>query len=476
MLGHVIDVSGQNVITINPSNPPPPMNPLPIAKRFERWYIDILGPLFKTKEGCEYILLCVDAGTRWVEAFPLKSQTAVETARVLYKEIFTRYGAPKVLFSDRGRNFMSKLVNALCELFDIKQHHTSAYHPNTNGLVERQNSTVASSLRTYCSGAQEKWTEVLPGVLRGHRKSPSSHSNDYSPYYLLFGEEMRMPFDVSLEPKDNLNRDAKDHINELIDQLKVTNEIVKNNIQWHQQQNKERHELRVKLPDFKLGDKVLIKVNKVPKGQSSKLYDKAEGPYQIIELGPNFTYKLKRCSDNKVNASYMNATKLKMYHDPDIHRAHFHADTQNEQDMATPTQQAADDNHNAQQQNLDQQPDTQKQDPQIHAPNTDVHTPPAHNDPVPPLDIPHHQDHTTNTPTTPAPPTPTLHDPNKKWKLNRLLAGRYKHGRREIRVEWENSSRTWEPDSSFDREMLEEIDKKFTKHGKRRRTCFKHKY
>lgn len=100
------------------------------------------------------------------------------------------------------------------------------YHPNTNGLVERQNSTVASSLRTYCSGAQEKWTEVLPGVLMGHRKSPSSHSTEYSPYYLLFGEEMRMPFDVSLEPKDNLNRDAKDHISELIDQLKVTNEIV----------------------------------------------------------------------------------------------------------------------------------------------------------------------------------------------------------------------------------------------------------
>lgn len=73
-----------------------------------------------------------------------------------------------------------------------------------------------------------------------------------------------MPFDVSLEPKDNLNRDAKDYISELIDQLKVTNEIVKNNIQWHQQQNKERHDLRVKLPDIKLGDKVLIKVNKVP--------------------------------------------------------------------------------------------------------------------------------------------------------------------------------------------------------------------
>lgn len=169
----------------------------------------------------------------------------------------------------------------------------------------------------------------------------------------------------------------------------------------------------------------------------------------------------------------MNATNLKMYHDPDIHRAHLHADIQIQQNIAAPTQQAPDDNHNhAQHQNLDQQPATQGQDSQTH-----VHTPPAHNDPTPPVDVPHHQKHTANTPTVPAPHTPpTLHDSNKKWKLNRLLAGRYKHGRREIRVEWENGSRTWEPDSSFDREMLEEIDKKFTKHGKRRKTCFKHKY
>lgn len=161
------------------------MNPLTIAKRFERWHIDILGPLYKTKEGFEYILLCVDAGTRWVEAFPLKTQSALETAKVLYREIFSRYGAPKVLFSDRGRNFMSKLVNALCEILDIK-HHTSAYHPNTNGLVERQNSTLASSLRTYCGKDQEKWPELLSGILMGFRKSPFSHSTEYSPYYFCY--------------------------------------------------------------------------------------------------------------------------------------------------------------------------------------------------------------------------------------------------------------------------------------------------
>lgn len=128
----------------------PPMQPMPARERFECWQIDILTPLHKSPEGYEYILLCIDAGTHWPEAFPLKSQNAKEVANVLFENIFARYGAPSILFSDRGRNFMSKLINALCEIFDISRHHTSAYHPNTNGLVERQNSVIAQSLRVYC--------------------------------------------------------------------------------------------------------------------------------------------------------------------------------------------------------------------------------------------------------------------------------------------------------------------------------------
>lgn len=51
---------------------------------------------------------------------------------------------------------------------------------------------------------------------------------------------------------------------EFIENLKITNSIVQKIIQWHQQQNKEWHDVRVKVPDFQIGDKVLIKVNKVP--------------------------------------------------------------------------------------------------------------------------------------------------------------------------------------------------------------------
>lgn len=88
--------------------------------------MDILGPLQPTPEGYKYILLVDDIFSRWPEAFPFKSQEAVEIAMTLYREIFTRYGAPHVLVSDRGQNFLSKIVQALCELFSVQSHHTSS--------------------------------------------------------------------------------------------------------------------------------------------------------------------------------------------------------------------------------------------------------------------------------------------------------------------------------------------------------------
>lgn len=115
---------------------------LPAAKRFDRWHIDILGPLFKNKEGYEYILVCIDSLTRWIEAFPVRTQSAKETASVLFREIFCRYGAPRVLFSDRGRNFMSKLhvINALCEC--LKSHSITPQHIIPTQMVWLRDRTV----------------------------------------------------------------------------------------------------------------------------------------------------------------------------------------------------------------------------------------------------------------------------------------------------------------------------------------------
>ena len=113
--------------------------------------MDILAGVPKTKEGFQYILLLTNSFSHWAEAFPLKTQDAQEIADILYSVIFTRYGTCRSLVSDRGQIFLSKVVSMLCKLFNVTRHHTSSYHPQSNVACERLNSTIAQSLRAYCS-------------------------------------------------------------------------------------------------------------------------------------------------------------------------------------------------------------------------------------------------------------------------------------------------------------------------------------
>ena len=131
-----------------------PLNPLPVATVFERPHIDLVGPLPKTTAGHEHILVCVDSFSRWVEAFPLHDQSAISIARVLHDEIFCRFGAPVSIVTDRGWNFLSKLVNAVCEIYQVSRHMTASYNPRANGCVERQNASIAQTIRMNISKDQ----------------------------------------------------------------------------------------------------------------------------------------------------------------------------------------------------------------------------------------------------------------------------------------------------------------------------------
>ena len=106
-------------------------------KIWERIAMDIVGPISESEKGYKYILVVSDYATRYVITTPMVNQTAETVARHLINEIFTRFGAPKIILSDQGTNFQSKLVKSISELFNIKQTCTTPYHPQTDGLVER---------------------------------------------------------------------------------------------------------------------------------------------------------------------------------------------------------------------------------------------------------------------------------------------------------------------------------------------------
>lgn len=89
----------------------PTITPMPIT---ENTVFTILGPLTPSQDGHKYILLFVCAFSKWVEMVPLKDTTATTTAWHLYERIISRYGGPDHLLSDRGQNFLSKVVTEVC--------------------------------------------------------------------------------------------------------------------------------------------------------------------------------------------------------------------------------------------------------------------------------------------------------------------------------------------------------------------------
>jgi hypothetical protein len=289
---------------------------MPIADLFQRWHIDILGGLPTSKNKYKYVLLVVDSFSKWSEAFPLYTQEATEVASVLFRECICRYGAPNVLVSDRGQNFLSKLVKALCELFQITRYYTSSYRPLMNGSVERMNSVILQSLRLYCTGKQDDWPELLPSIMMAYRMTPATQSTKYSPFFLLFGREMRLPIDTSLTPKSTLSAEFKTHLAQVLQNLEIARKIAAENTKLAQEKYKNQYDKHSQPADFKPAERVWLYCTKVPPGMAPKLHRKWVGPYYITLLGPNNTYKLRRCSDNREVKVMVNATRLKHYFDP----------------------------------------------------------------------------------------------------------------------------------------------------------------
>lgn len=126
--------------------------------------------------------------------------------------------------------------------FDITRHKTSCYHPQTNSACERQNSVIAQSLRAFCESHPEKWPKYLPSVIMAFRKFPCNQSSEFAPFYLMFGDDMQLPFDTSVIPKESLAPDAKQYLKHILENLKDSQEVSSENEKHFQQRNKARYD------------------------------------------------------------------------------------------------------------------------------------------------------------------------------------------------------------------------------------------
>ena len=153
-----------------------------------RWGVDFAGPLAKTPRGNQWILVCIEHFSKWVELIPLPSKSSADVARGLLEGVLSRYGAPGEVVTDRGGEFQAEFDDLLTK-HEITHRLASRDHPQVDGLAERMVQTMKRSLRkSLYDGGGLRWDELLPYVAMGYRMS-TQKSLGYSPYFLLFGRD-----------------------------------------------------------------------------------------------------------------------------------------------------------------------------------------------------------------------------------------------------------------------------------------------
>ena len=162
----------------------------PPKGRFTHIYVDLTGPLPSSK-GYTYIMVIIDRFSRFFQAVPLTGITADECINAFIRHWVSLFGCPEHIYTDRGKQFTSNLWLKMCHHLGSKSHQSTAYHPQAQGIVERLNRTLKTSLK--CQEDASQWYDRLPWVMLALRNMPKQDLSDSTPSELVFGQPVRLP-------------------------------------------------------------------------------------------------------------------------------------------------------------------------------------------------------------------------------------------------------------------------------------------
>src|SRR3954463_15901009 len=130
-----------------PHAPASELKTIPLSWLFATWGLDMVGPLKKSsKGGRTHLLVAIDKFTKWIEAVPIISSTAL-TAVNFIKSIIFRFGVPHNIITDNVTNFTANEFQSFCQELGIKINYASVSHPQSNGQVEKANGLVCGSIK-----------------------------------------------------------------------------------------------------------------------------------------------------------------------------------------------------------------------------------------------------------------------------------------------------------------------------------------
>eukprot|EP00731_Ephydatia_muelleri_P009752 Em0005g338a len=176
--------------------------------RFDVVHIDLVGPLPPSK-GFTYLVTCVDRFSRWPEAIPLSQITADAVAQAFLHGWISCFGVPSTIITDRGRQFEARLWGTLMAFIGSRRARTTAYHPQTNGMVERFHRQLKTALKAQPQ--PDSWMDALPLVLLGIRTAVKEDLASTAAE-MLYGTTLRLPGEFFTPSQPNSLPDPIDFV------------------------------------------------------------------------------------------------------------------------------------------------------------------------------------------------------------------------------------------------------------------------
>ncbi|GJT18156.1 reverse transcriptase domain-containing protein [Tanacetum coccineum] len=264
-----------------------PQNAIQVCEIFDVWGIDFMGP-FPSSRGNKYILVAVDYLSKWVEAKALPTNDARVVVKFL-KSLFSRFGAPRAIISDRGTHFCNDKFDRVMSKYGVTHRLSTAYHPQTSGQVEVTNRGLKRILERTVGENRASWSDKLDDALWAFRTAYKTPIG-CTPYKLVYGKSCHLPLQLN-------------ELNELRDQAYENSLIYK-------EKTKKLHDSKIKNRIFNVGDQVLL-FNSRLKIFSGKLKSRWSGPFTITEVFPYGTAKLSHPDGSNFK---VNCHRLKHYY------------------------------------------------------------------------------------------------------------------------------------------------------------------
>lgn len=266
---------------------------------FEKVQMDIVGPLPVTKKGNKYLLTLQDNLTKYSDAIPIPTIDSVTVALALAEQFISRFGCPRTIHTDQGRNFISQIMKNFCRIFKIQRITSTAFHPQSLGSLERAHRVFVDYLKHYCTKAD--WDDWIKFGMFSYNTSVHE-ATGFTPHELVFGVRALIPSEFA---KEQISRTFVQHLDELFTKITTTQAKAAENLDRAKERSKMYYDRNRNPREFKVDDDVyLIKEPKTSKFDYNWL-----GPYKISRVFDDLNVELI-LGINKYKIVHTNKLKL----------------------------------------------------------------------------------------------------------------------------------------------------------------------